>query len=292
MDQNTVNQKIRIGFVAFDLGIADLHITIGRRYDATEQELIEMQRYVDQQIKPQMPFTITFGNFCYMGENGTFPAYRVYFVDPMQLISSFYTRFYKDGPNKALYPRPKFHITVDTPEKRAALEQVIRQHRYMKLTNVAFKTRIEGGITEVTQTTWKCQICGNVNPLDQKQCLTANCDQWRPLGVAPNANSNEEKQRYDDWICCGVNNFASRSQCMRCGKPKQPLNPYEQPPIPTAPSYATMPDLRAQPPAFHPATGTPPWPASGPKQDWWCPRCNFKIFGSKDKCFKCNTRRP
>ena len=183
-----MDQKIRIGFATFDLGLADLHITIGRRYDATEQELIDMQQYVDEQIKPQMPFKITFGNFCYMGENGTFPAYRVYFVDPMQPISSFYIKFYKDGPNKALYPKPKFHITVDSPEKRAALEQVIRQQKFMKLTNVAFKTHIEDRAVET------------------------------------------------------------------CGKP-------------------SFPSLFAL------------------KGDWWCPRCNFKIFKNKDRCFKCNTRR-
>lgn len=259
-------EQIRIGFVAFDLGFADLHVTIGRRYDATEQELIEMQRYVDEHIMPQMPFTITFGNFCFMGESETIPAYRVYFVDPMQIISTFYGKFYKDGPHKALYPRPKFHITVDSLDKRSALEQVIRQQKFMKLTNVAFRTHIEGGITEVTQNAWRCQMCRTVNPLDQKQCLKRNCDQWRPLIV-----------KADDWMCCGVNNFASRSQCMKCGKPKQQLNPYEQSPNAeaTAPSYAAVSAQQS----------------SRLKQDWWCVRCNFKVFGSKDKCSKCNTRR-
>lgn len=27
-------------------------------------------------------------------------------------------------------------------------------------------------------------------------------------------------------------------------------------------------------------------------KDWWCDKCNIKIFGSKDKCFKCHTNRP
>ena len=27
-------------------------------------------------------------------------------------------------------------------------------------------------------------------------------------------------------------------------------------------------------------------------QDWWCEKCQFKIFGSKSECFKCKTKRP
>jgi hypothetical protein len=27
-------------------------------------------------------------------------------------------------------------------------------------------------------------------------------------------------------------------------------------------------------------------------KDWWCNKCNMNIFGSKDKCFKCNAKRP
>lgn len=28
------------------------------------------------------------------------------------------------------------------------------------------------------------------------------------------------------------------------------------------------------------------------KPAWWCPRCDFSIYGSKDKCSKCGTMRP
>jgi hypothetical protein len=27
-------------------------------------------------------------------------------------------------------------------------------------------------------------------------------------------------------------------------------------------------------------------------RDWYCPGCNFKIFGSKSRCVKCNIQRP
>ncbi len=27
-------------------------------------------------------------------------------------------------------------------------------------------------------------------------------------------------------------------------------------------------------------------------RDWMCTNCNFKIFGSKSKCFKCGQNRP
>jgi hypothetical protein len=27
-------------------------------------------------------------------------------------------------------------------------------------------------------------------------------------------------------------------------------------------------------------------------RDWWCPMCKFKIYGTKDMCAKCKSRRP
>ncbi len=268
MEQQIKNPQrgVRIGFAAFEVSSdPEIHISIGRRYDATEDELIEMQQFIDTKIKPYLPSSIIFGNFCHMGENGTFPAYRVSFTNGILAgtVDWFYECFYKEAPGKALYPNPKFHVTVDTPAKREFIETMIRTRRVMQLTNVLFKTRIEGGNVEITDTTWRCQICEKVNPLTQRNCLTAGCDQWRPL--------HDEKERYGDWICpygCGVNNFGSRTQCMKCNRPKDAISVYEIPP-PSAPI----------------ARG-------GYKPDWWCMKCQFNVFGKKDRCSKCNTLNP
>ena len=266
--RQVTSAAIRIGFACFDLG-NDMHVTIGRRYDATEEELVEMQRFVDDHIKPCEPFRITFGNFCHMGERGTFPAYKVYFNDP--IIHEFYRGFYKEAPGKALYPKPKFHVTVDTPVKREMLENMMRSCNYtMILSNATFKTRVEGGDAEVTDSTWQCQVCRNTNPISQKQCLSQGCDQWRPIGLAPS--------RPGDWTCCGVNNYSSRTYCMVC-KQQKPLSNNVDSPYDLPPPSASAPVLQ-QVHALKHRIG-----------DWWCPRCNFKIFASKDHCIKCGTKR-
>lgn len=265
---------IQIGFISFDLELGhDLHLTIARRYDAIPQELIDIQMCAEHHFAEYAPINIVFGNFCKMGEHGTFPAYRVSFEDPMvqRFAEDTYRRFYKEAPGKVLFPEPEFHITVDTPEKRAALETVMRQQKTMRISKLHFKTRVEGGEPEVTDSTWRCQVCHNINPLSQKTCLTPNCDQWKPKDVSP--------PRPGDWMCCGVNNFATRTHCMKCGSSSRggggaaasaAAKPYEVPPS-APPSQAV----------FEPA------PKKPKRADWWCPRCEFKIFGSKDRCGKC-----
>lgn len=272
MEGPSAKTLIQHGFICFDLGLGhDLHLTVARRYDATEQELIDMQTCAEHDFTEYAPINIAFGNFCKMGEHGTIPAYRVSFDDPrvQRLAGNIYRRFYKEAPGKVLFPEADFHITVDTPEKRAALETVMRQQKQLRVSRIHFKTRIEGGEPEVTDTTWKCMICHNINPMGQKTCLTPNCDQWKP-----------KESRPGDWMCCGINNFASRTHCMKCGRPNSgsssaaaAMGPYEIPPA----VVAVVPSA----PPLEPA------PKKPKRADWWCPTCQFKIFGSKDKCGKC-----
>ena len=206
-----------IGFASFVLS-PNLHITIGRRYDATEQELVEMRNYVDGIIRPMLPMDVAFGNFCHMGENRTIPAYKVYIQNP--LIQEFYARFYQDAPGKALYPKPHYHITVDTSEKRTEAEALIRQNRVCRITEVAFNVRVEGAESEVTDEGWKCVLCLGQNLLQQKNCSTAGCDQWRPKQLMPAL----QPLRNGDWMCpmCNFNIFATKERCFKCGtqKPK------------------------------------------------------------------------
>lgn len=223
-----MEKEIKIGFASFDLdltGGVDLHITIGRRYDATDAELAEMQQYVETQIRPQLPFTIMFGNFCHMGANGAFPAYRVYFIDPMGIISGFYQKFYKEAPGKALYPRPKFHITVDTPEKTELVENMIRTNRFMKLTKVSFRERIETARHNAERT---ISLADYLARSDRASTRTQQVDPIYeippPLSSTPSAPSAVAVSRIQvfsngDWWCptCKFKIFASKSRCGKCG---------------------------------------------------------------------------
>lgn len=274
---------VRIGFVSCVIGDpADgLHLTLARRYDATEVELVAMQSNVDQIIRPRFPLRVEWGNFCSMGEAGTFPAYRVHVTDPV--VIDFYKTYYKEAPGKAMWPQPEYHVTVDTPAKRAALEALIRSSTKYEIRSVTFKTRVEGGVEEealpasaAEARQWHCAVCGCYNDMSHRACKTEGCDQWRPkpAAVAP------PQQRVGDWQCCGMSNFASRSQCMRCGggkpgsfvSPASSMKEYDAPP-----SAPTKKQVMGN--GIH-------------RPDWNCSKCNFKIFGSKDSCFKCGTRNP
>lgn len=61
-----------------------------------------------------------------------------------------------------------------------------------------------------TPTTWMCGSCNKVNSMSIKECSRPGCTQWRPM-----------PKRNGDWSCCGEMQFASRSNCRRCGNPKR-----------------------------------------------------------------------
>lgn len=265
---------VRIGYISATIGNPedDLHVTLARRYDADETDLINMQNCAEQ-IKRMLPLTISWGNYCTMGERGTFPAYRVYFVYHQKVVDELYTRFYKEAAGKAMWPRAKFHVTVDTPAKRNALEALIRSspENQFQIREVSFKTRVEGLVAEQGTPTWSCAICGLANLNINKTCGTEGCDQWAPH-AAPRAG---------DWSCCGVNNFASRTSCMKCNRPRGNLSEYEvSPNAPSAPPAHEISPLKKQ------ATGNKGRP------DWRCYKCDFIVFGSKDSCFKCGSKNP
>jgi hypothetical protein len=288
--------EVKIAFAAFEL-VEGLHVTIGRRYDASDHDIFEMTDYIENILKPQLPFIIHFGNYCHMGENNTIPAYRVYFEDPFNLIKDFYLRFYKEADGKALYPRPKFHVTVDTPEKRRTIESLMRGDTTFHCQYLSLKSRVEA---DVDDKGWKCQTCGNFNPLQQKECLSRGCDQWRPVGasVVPWLNNIAVEMKPGDWMCCGYVNFGSRPNCAKCGTAK--VNPAQNNNI--APM---VDDVYALPPSAPPVAeiavqAEPPKPSAVREsyyipgcrdRDWMCVRCNFRLFGSKSRC-KCGTKRP
>jgi len=336
--ETTPSAEIHIGYASFEID-KDLHLSIGRRYNATLEELDQMKEFVERVIKKLMPFHITFGNFCHVGELNTIPAYRVYFNHHVEtnILREFYNMFYQEAPNKAIYSVPEYHITVDTYEKRERLESIITQHRrncqnamsvaemyekadfssrqapneinlYYPLNKVDFKHRVEGGAVEVTATAWKCPICKNRNPLREKACLGDDCDQWRPLSIVDNPSlANNSNSYSNDWMCCGYKNFGNRDRCAKCNNPRNAISNsnnmnsdnnygnssvpsiYEK--APSAPPHYDITQLEVSSAASnHPKESNNKISAYG--NDWWCHKCQFKIYGKKEECFKCHSRRP
>lgn len=302
MKANT-EKGIRIGFACFELD-DDLHLSIGRHYDASPEKLVEMQEFVDSVLKPLLPFHIRFGNYTMLGENFNIPVYPVEFIYEAQKkeIETFYRRFYNEAPGKRLYPNPFFHVTCDTPRKLEVLEVLIRASLTkpsLKLSNLVFKTRVEGGFCpiDVDAGTWQCPIDGIRNDNSMKVCKAEGCDQWRPKELFAAGN---QPFKPGDWKCevCTYVNFANRLNCGKCTRYRPGVSSMDSKGVydlpPSAPPIAAVVDpIREQrnPPPYDPTVYQKGKDYGGKRQDWWCARCQFKVFGSKDACSKCGTRR-
>lgn len=324
---------IHIGFACFDLP-NDLHITIGRHFNASPETLALMQQFVDERLKPLLPFHIIFGNYCKVGENFDVPAYKVKFIYERQreVLEEFYAAFYNEAPGKRIWALPKYHITCDTPAKLEDAERLIRAVQVppmYALRDLSFKSRVEGGHVQIGPTgDWICPVCHQSNNAKFKVCGTDGCDQWRPKELSP-----EVPIRAGDWSCvCGFRNFASRDSCKNCSLARlntyvPQLNPDRRPWVCPRCAHDNSPDdvqcfgcmwkkqfgqfsviddrsaNYNQPPSAPPSRDLGIVPqevvkesrleqkSQGRQPDWWCSKCQFKVFGSKDRC-KCGRRRP
>jgi membrane protease subunit (stomatin/prohibitin family) len=83
-----------------------------------------------------------------------------------------------------------------------------------------------------------------------------------------------------DWTCnhCGKSNFKKRASCYGCRKSKYSRD------------YARDPSQNHIP-QYH-SHANAPQPGEQLHRDWMCPICDFKVYGSKKSCKKCNTKRP
>ena len=97
-------------------------------------------------------------------------------------------------------------------------------------------------------------------------------DDGAPRRAAPREQSGSGRERSfsgrqmtrpGDWKCsCGGDNFASRTQCYRCGNDS---------PTPGRPLAVTR-EVQVRP------------------GDWSCPACGVLVFASRSECFKCKVR--
>merc|ERR1712107_363126 len=88
----------------------------------------------------------------------------------------------------------------------------------------------------------------------------------------------------NDWMCpgCGINVFASKSSCFKCGTVKPGMGGVGGVgAMGGCGIFAGMADKFA---AFGKAGDT--------SNDWLCPGCGINVFASKSSCFKCGTVKP
>lgn len=263
----------------------ECHITIGMAKDVTEHESRMMQQALERLIRPHLPFQVEVCNYRLRGNDNTIPTYDVSFPDRIvdDLLKKFYRTYYKGDPAKRQYPLLEPHVTVDTPAKLAHVESLIHgpQKGCFQVSETTFQVRQEGGDAIYSPDDWKCASCHKVNPIGRKECLTPGCSQWRPQQAMP--------RRPGDWECCGSVVFASKPNCLKCGRPNPNLmaRHLDAPSAPSAPSIYEM----APPQQRSMAIPVPPAAARKVRHpDWYC--CGDMVFGSKASCWKCGRPRP
>jgi hypothetical protein len=251
---------VKIAFAALKVpGPEELHITIALRYDVTAADMYCMQEDLNDFVKTLLPIQVSFGNFCLFGERGTIPAYKVYIEDERikAILEKYHKKHYIESPDKSMYPRLKFHVTVDTPEKKSFFESMMRTNpRGFEVTEVLFRTKTVGADPVFTDSDWTCPDCNTVTSLLQKECSKAGCDQWRPKEV-------------EAIVRTAIREAVTVTEAARMiGQVAE---------APTGPAVPTG----------------PPNPSRQYRtSDWFCPGCKFKIYGSKSHCSKCGIKNP
>merc|ERR1711964_114719 len=112
-------------------------------------------------------------------------------------------------------------------------------------------------------------------------------------GVSNNTKPAEnDADDWERWDCpsCKTANFTSKFRCYKCKKPN-----------PATAGNSGGNKRNAKKGGGYWSGGkyhenyTNANPSEYPRykpQDWTCPKCQAKVFGSKSSCYKCNARRP
>ncbi|XP_039166372.1 uncharacterized RNA-binding protein C17H9.04c [Eucalyptus grandis] len=122
---------------------------------------------------------------------------------------------------------------------------------------------------------WLCGACQHQNFKKREACQRCGYPKFGGPDVSTYLMYNRTEVLAGDWYCnamnCGAHNYASRSNCYRCGTLK---NDY----------------VGSCGEGYAPETGGPPgWKAG----DWICNRygCGVHNYASRTECYKCKTPR-
>ncbi|CAJ0823639.1 9708_t:CDS:2 [Entrophospora sp. SA101] len=149
-----------------------------------------------------------------------------------------------------------------------------------------------------TQGDWMCPNlpCSFHNYASRTQCL--RCGTYKPSGngnygqsststpplsitSSTSSTSSGISFRPGDWICpnpnCIFQNFASRTQCMRCGTSNHS-------------GYDTYGNLTSS--IIEQQQGGGLYGTTNVMGDWYCPSCNSHNFASRFQCIRCSLPKP
>jgi hypothetical protein len=286
-----MDNQSRTCFVALVVSAEDpeLHITIATTSNASNHEIKIMQQDLERKVRPYLPIEVKIGNFRMRGSYNDVQTYDCTFTDTIvsQVIATFYEDNYRAAYGKRMFPVLEPHITVDTTAKLNLFEaMIVEQQGVFTVVDTIFSTRSDSVVPAAAAAvpsspprpmgteTWVCPECKKWNPISSKECAQFGCDQWRPKKCMPG--------RVGDWECCGETQFASRSNCRRCGNAKT----------------GSLQGVYSAPPYPMDAASAPPPPPENPrakqkhKADWTCPGCGDNQWARNKRCRMCSTERP
>ncbi|KAL8136134.1 RNA-binding protein involved in heterochromatin assembly dri1-like isoform X1 [Apium graveolens] len=125
---------------------------------------------------------------------------------------------------------------------------------------------------------WMCGLCQHLNFKKRDSCQRCRFPKFGSEADMASYGINREEVLAGDWYCnvmnCGTHNYASRTNCFRCGALKQDLYGYGAGMM-TSGGYASE-------------NTVPPGWKSG---DWICNRygCGVHNYANRKECYKCKT---
>ncbi len=262
-------------------GTPGCHITIGNNKDASAEDVADMRKHFATYIEPCFPFEVQVCNFRLRGNKNEFPTYDCRATSPgvQHLLETFYRTHYNGKEGKYLYPLLEMHVTIDTEERRDAIEKILRRNANgsFMVEEAIFETRNDAADASAVfdAHTWTCLRCQHVNLIGSKTCSgtlggTLVCTQWRPkAAMVPPV------PRDGDWECCGELQFKTRLACRKCGTRK---NQQKQHRVSTVadeydPRTVVCPAARTEY-VYREGTGAMcPVVIGGMETTWTCPFC-------------------
>ncbi|XP_019246828.1 PREDICTED: zinc finger Ran-binding domain-containing protein 2-like isoform X2 [Nicotiana attenuata] len=125
---------------------------------------------------------------------------------------------------------------------------------------------------------WMCAACQHINFKKRDACQRCSCPKYATSADVAMYGLNKTEVLAGDWYCsamnCGSHNYASRTNCYRCGALKS--------------DYYGI-GMMASTGYGYDASAIPGWKSG----DWFCSRlgCGVHNYASRAECYKCKTPR-
>ena len=248
-------------YVALEImGAPNCHVTVCIHKQATP-EIVKAITDKVEELQPKRPIRMELGNLKNYGAfDAVVPGYRVY-MDTGFIFRAFhnlYKHYYCAGPNEPWFPTWRPHITIDTTQKRAAIESF-----FPKGILYADRLIVESHVREdrVAVVAEYLAPPPSYSPSAPAPATSPDWVQLTPgLFVAPPVVNPEPSASVQFWKCinCGTENSVRQKECAGRGCSQ-----------------------------WRPASAIPAKPG-----DWKCPGCGGVVFARKIQCGKCFSYKP